>query len=142
MRWSYKTVHYEFRKEGLLGNAFLDESEIEESLNQFGRAGWELISLMNMRDGVIAVFKQPLSGSVSKDYEETSEDFEEVIAEPEHRSLSYLPAREIGRQNEPEPEPEEMFAAEVHETEKVEEAYKEEDDTEESESDIGAIRIE
>lgn len=140
MRWCYKTVHYEFRKEGLLGSAFLDESEIEESLNQFGRAGWELISLMNMRDGVIAVFKQPLSDTASKDSEESSEDFEEVPAEPEHHSLSYLPAREIGRVNEPEPE--EMFAEELHETEKVEEAYNEEDDTEESESGIGAIRIE
>jgi hypothetical protein len=62
MRWSYKTVHYELKKEGLLGSAFLDESEVEVSLNEYGRAGWELISMLETMNGVIAVFKQPLFG--------------------------------------------------------------------------------
>lgn len=61
MRWSYKTVHYELKKEGLLGSAFLDESELELSLNEYGKAGWELISMLETLDGLIAVFKQPLS---------------------------------------------------------------------------------
>ena len=61
MRWSYKTVHYELKKEGLLGNSFLDESEVEQSLNEYGKAGWELISMLETLDGLIAVFKQPLS---------------------------------------------------------------------------------
>lgn len=60
MRWSYKTVHYALKKEGLLGSAFLDESEIEQSLNEYGKAGWELVSLLDTADGVIGVFKQPL----------------------------------------------------------------------------------
>jgi hypothetical protein len=60
MRWSYKTIHYELKKEGLLGSAFLDEPEIELSLNQYGKAGWELVSLLETMDGLIAVFKQPL----------------------------------------------------------------------------------
>lgn len=60
MRWSYKTVHYELKKEGILGSAFLDEPEIELSLNQYGKAGWELVSLLETMDGLIAVFKQPL----------------------------------------------------------------------------------
>lgn len=61
MRWSYKTVHYEMKKEGLLGSAFLDESEIELSLNEYGKSGWELVSMLETLDGLIAVFKQPLS---------------------------------------------------------------------------------
>lgn len=61
MRWSYKTIHYEMKKEGLLGSAFLDESEIELSLNEYGKAGWELVSMLETLDGLIAVFKQPLS---------------------------------------------------------------------------------
>ncbi len=61
MRWSYKTVHYELKKEGLLGSAFLDESEVEFSFNEYGRAGWELISILETMDGIIAVFKQPLT---------------------------------------------------------------------------------
>ncbi len=60
MRWSYKTIHYELKKEGILGNAFLDEPEVELSLNQYGKAGWELVSLLETMDGLIAVFKQPL----------------------------------------------------------------------------------
>lgn len=60
MRWSYKTIHYELKKEGILGSAFLDEPEIELSLNQYGKAGWELVSLLQTMDGLIAVFKQPL----------------------------------------------------------------------------------
>jgi len=61
MRWSYKTVHYELQKEGLLGNAFLDETELEKSLNEYGKAGWELVAILETLDGVIAVMKQPLS---------------------------------------------------------------------------------
>ncbi len=61
MRWSYKTVHYELKKEGLLGGAFLDESEVELSLNEYGKAGWELVSILETQEGLIAVFKQPLS---------------------------------------------------------------------------------
>ena len=61
MRWSYKTVHYELKKEGLLGSVFLDESEVEKSLNEYGKAGWELVSMIDTNDGVIAVFKQPIS---------------------------------------------------------------------------------
>lgn len=60
MRWSYKTVQYGLKKEGLLGSSFLDEAEVEQSLNEFGQAGWELVSLFGMQDGLMAVFKQPL----------------------------------------------------------------------------------
>ncbi len=60
MRWAYKTVQYRLKKEGLLGGSFLDEAELEQSLNEFGQAEWELISLLGMQDGIMAVFKQPL----------------------------------------------------------------------------------
>ena len=60
MRWSYKTVRYELKKDGLLGSAFLDEAEVEESLNEYGKAGWELVSVLETLDGVIAIFKQAL----------------------------------------------------------------------------------
>ena len=62
MHWSYKTVHYMMKKEGLLGSAFLDEDEIETSLNEYGRAGWELVSVVETLEGLTAIFKQPLSG--------------------------------------------------------------------------------
>ncbi len=70
MRWSYKTIHYELRKEGLLGSSFLDEAEVEESLNEYGHAGWELVSVIEMKDGLIAFLKQPLDQPVQSLVEE------------------------------------------------------------------------
>lgn len=72
MRWSYKTVHYELKKEGLLGSTFLDESEVELSLNEYGKSGWELVSLLETMDGIVAVFKQPLSLESSTLHQEDS----------------------------------------------------------------------
>lgn len=60
MRWCYKTVHYDLKKEGFLGSSFLDEAEVEQSLNEYGQSGWELISVTETQDGLIAIFKQPL----------------------------------------------------------------------------------
>lgn len=60
MRWCYKTVHFPLKKEGFLGSAFLDEAEVEQSLNEYGQSGWELTSIIETQDGVIAFFKQPL----------------------------------------------------------------------------------
>jgi len=60
VRWGYKTVHFGLKKDGLLGSAFLDDTEIEETLNDYGRGGWELVAMLETRDGVIAVFKQLL----------------------------------------------------------------------------------
>jgi hypothetical protein len=34
------------------------------SLNQYGKAGWELVSLLETMDGLIAVFKQPLDADI------------------------------------------------------------------------------
>lgn len=64
MRWSYKTEHFSLKKEGLLGSAFLDEAEIEMALNEFGKVGWELVSFMEVSDGMIAIFKQPFSRNI------------------------------------------------------------------------------
>ena len=73
MRWSYKTVHFALKKEGLLGSAFLDESEVELSLNEYGRAGWELVTILETMDGIIAVFKQPLFSDSSPLFQIDSE---------------------------------------------------------------------
>ncbi len=66
MRWIYKTVHFELKKEGLLGSPFLDRSEIEVALNEYGHAGWELISTNEVSDGILAFFKQPLKRTRKK----------------------------------------------------------------------------
>lgn len=74
MRWSYKTVHYDYKKEGLLGGAFLDEAEIEESMNEFGRAGWELVSFIEVQEGLIATFKQPIDSPADYDRRPAKKD--------------------------------------------------------------------
>lgn len=74
MRWGYKTVQYGLKKEGLLGGAFLDEAEVEQSLNEFGQAGWELVSLFGMQDGLMAVFKQPIGIQVERVQEPVSKE--------------------------------------------------------------------
>ena len=78
MEWRYKTVHYGVKKEGLLGGSFLDEEEMEISLNEYGEQGWELVSLLEVRDGVVAVFKQEKAlfeggvlGSISPDVKDS-----------------------------------------------------------------------
>lgn len=92
MRWSYRTVHFELKKEGLLGSAFIDESEIEETLNEYGAAGWELVSMLETRDGVIAVFKQPMN----LDY---AESVQQSAAPPEQEKV--VPPIQYAREAEP-----------------------------------------
>lgn len=88
MRWSYKTVHYDLVKEGLLGNSFLDEAEVEKSLNEFGKAGWELVSIMETQDGVIAIFKQPFDDlNLSKGYLKKVSKIQEEDDEPEEDDM-------------------------------------------------------
>lgn len=59
MRWQYRTVVFEFQKDGLLGNRFIDDEEVENTLNEQGRAGWELVSATMVQDGLLTLFKRP-----------------------------------------------------------------------------------
>lgn len=97
MRWSYKTVHFSLKKEGLLGSAFLDETEIEVSLNEYGENGWELVSFMEVNDGLIAIFKQPF-GKDLPSFEESG--LEKKMAELESEpvppeSINQTPAKSV-----------------------------------------------
>lgn len=144
MRWSYKTVRYELKKDGLLGSAFLDEAEVEESLNEYGKAGWELVSVLETLDGVIAIFKQALGIDI-----------------PINPSLHGAQAVDTARQMKPPASSVEPVQSVAQKEKTVEEDLKEEpeeavllDDFEEVEespdqveehqtdSDVGNIRIE
>lgn len=149
MRWSYKTVYFGLKKDGLLGSAFLDDAEIEETLNEYGQGGWELVSMFETRDGVISVFKQPF-GLVER-VKQTVVPSVEKVARPVIEPQS--PAVQPKRQHAPEkqvyvPEPEEEPYEEeddypiVDTYPKVRDKRGTEDDTEDSDSGIGSIRIE
>ncbi|MBM9605848.1 DUF4177 domain-containing protein [Desulfopila inferna] len=89
MRWCYKTVHYDLKKAGFLGSSFLDEAEVEQSLNEYGQSGWELVSITETQDGLIAIFKQPLDpveepvrlGRAIREDDPFESDVDEIITE-------------------------------------------------------------
>ena len=99
MTWSYKTVHFELKKEGLLGAGVLDESEIERALNEFGRSGWELISVLEVQDGIITFFKQPLGMESGYQYhqEEADDSFQETESVSSRYDEQLLGDQEVER---------------------------------------------
>jgi len=150
MRWSYKTVHYELKKEGLLGSAFLDESEIELSLNEYGRAGWELVSILETMDGIITVFKQPLSSDSSSFFHVSpaesdhnnilqDKDPEKSDKEAGSGSLEIFTRKEVGVIKEQEPPILDEFEVVEADSQKEEPV---EDESLGAGGDVGSIRIE
>lgn len=101
MRWSYKTVHFSLKKEGFLGSVFLDEAEIEISLNEFGKSGWELVSFMEVNDGLIAVFKQPLASGIP-DLSKLDQEDDKIAEQPEPEPLPVKaePEEDIPKESE------------------------------------------
>ena len=59
MMWQYRTIIFEFAKDGLLGERYIDDEEMENTLNEQGSMGWELVSAVMVQDGVLAVLKRP-----------------------------------------------------------------------------------
>jgi hypothetical protein len=145
MRWSYKTIHYELKKEGLLGSAFLDEPEIELSLNQYGKAGWELVSLLETMDGLIAVFKQPLDLD-TRSFASPVKSSPEKNSEPAMKRQRPMPAVDQEftiKQDRPKPDREVAETAILDEFEIVEEkAAKSGGKPLVQPADVGSIRIE
>jgi len=153
VRWGYKTVHFGLKKDGLLGSTFLDDAEIEETLNEYGRGGWELVAMLETRDGVIAVFKQLLELNSAR-ASEPSAEYERrdrgravsvVFADRKKKNVSAavepaLPVPDPEQEDEREHEDEEEYPAIVDDEVEPEAIEREEDD--DGDSGIGAIRIE
>lgn len=59
MVWQYRTILFEFTKDGLLGDKYVDDEEMEKTLNQLGGKGWELVNVTLLQDGVLAFLKKP-----------------------------------------------------------------------------------
>jgi len=60
MLWQYRTILFEFTKDGLLGDKYVDDEEMEKTLNQLGGQGWELVNVTLLQDGVLAFLKKPV----------------------------------------------------------------------------------
>jgi len=59
MLWQYRTILFEFTKDGLLGDRYVDDEEMEKALNQLGRQSWELVNVSLLQDGLLAFLKRP-----------------------------------------------------------------------------------
>lgn len=59
MLWQYRTIVFEFSKDGLLGDKYLDDEEIEKTLNEQGAEEWELVNVAMIQEGLLAVLKRP-----------------------------------------------------------------------------------
>ena len=61
MLWQYRTLVIEFRKDGLLGEKYIDEQEVEAVLNEEGLHGWELATATMVSEGLMLFCKRELS---------------------------------------------------------------------------------
>ena len=57
MAWQYRTILFEFTKDGLLGDKYVDDEEVEKTLNELGAQGWELVNVVLLQDGLLAFLK-------------------------------------------------------------------------------------
>ncbi len=65
MRWQYRTILFEFQKDGLLGDRYLDDEEIDKTLNRQGRNGWELVNVALLQEGLLAFLKRPVQAEAT-----------------------------------------------------------------------------
>ena len=86
MQWQYRTILFEFQKDGLLGDKYIDDEEVETLLNELGSRGWELVIVTMIQEGLLAFCKR---ASISARRELQQEEIQlpvvekESMAEPE-----------------------------------------------------------
>ena len=74
MAWQYRTILFEFTKDGLLGDKYVDDEEVEKTLNEMGAQGWELVNVVLLQDGLLAFLKVAVANEVERDCEEAGID--------------------------------------------------------------------
>ncbi len=58
VHWQYRTILFEFQKDSLLGDKYIDDEELETTLNEQGESGWELVAVTPVREGILSFFKK------------------------------------------------------------------------------------
>ncbi len=102
MVWEYKTILFEFSKDGLLSDRYVDDEEMENNLNQLGQQGWDLVNVSLLQDGLLAFLKRPADSAPSL---LDSSPKEHLAPEPLVRvaALSASPATGPGMASSPKP---------------------------------------
>ena len=67
MQWQYRTLLFEFQKDGLLGDKYIDDEEVEELLNEQGSLGWELVNVAMIQEGLLAFCKRSVPHGIHSD---------------------------------------------------------------------------
>ena len=88
MLWQYRTVLFEFTKDGILGDRYVDDEEMEKTLNQLGRQSWELVNVSLLQDGLLAILKRPVGADTvavgpAVRAAAVAEPVDEAMAEPD-----------------------------------------------------------
>jgi len=60
VKWQYKTILFEYKKDGLLGDRYIDDEETENVLNEQGSRSWELVGITPVQEGLLSFFKRAL----------------------------------------------------------------------------------
>ena len=113
MVWQYRTILFEFTKDGLLGDKYVDDEEMEKTLNQLGGKAWELVNVTLLQDGVLAFLKKPARQEMV--IEEPVATAPAVSSPPIIKPRPALAAPQVSTVEpayEPEPEPESIRAFE------------------------------
>ena len=100
MYWQYRTILFEYHKDGLLGDKYIDDEEVERVLNEQGEEGWELVTVTPVQEGLLSFLKhvqlQPAKRKVMKDAEGPEAE-SETISPP----AGSVPAQNLDRDNAP-----------------------------------------
>lgn len=82
MVWQYRTILFEFTKDGLLGDRYVDDEEMEKTLNQLGQQAWELVNVSLLQDGLLAFLKRPVQDETVQVRAREREPHERVVEPP------------------------------------------------------------
>jgi len=98
VNWQYRTILFEYQKDGLLGDKYIDDEEMEKVLNEQGELGWELVSVTSVQEGLLAFFKQVLLPAGKRQAVPAAVEPVRQAAPPSQPS----PGRQVERSKEPE----------------------------------------
>ncbi len=103
MLWKYRTILFELTKDGLLGDRYVDDEEMEKTLNEMGALGWELVNVTLLQDGLLAILKRPVgadtvavgpavrAAAVAEPVDEAMVEPDEEVEEVEEAPLMVTP---------------------------------------------------
>jgi hypothetical protein len=91
MTWHYRTILFEFTKDSILGEKYLDDEEMEKALNQLGAESWELVNVTLLQDGVLAFLKKPGERETAGEEPEEAAPAEHLPPIMKIRSIAAVP---------------------------------------------------